>query len=81
MRDVTVDCDICGTRLSLDKAKEALIKQAENSYHAVDLCPTCLDDLLQGAETVNDTDGYRQQAAALITPAAGSDPVPVRRAS
>lgn len=81
MREVTVDCDMCGTRLALDRAKEALVRQGENTYHVVDVCPTCLDQLLQSAEAVNDTDGYRQQAAALITPAGGADPVPVRRAS
>jgi hypothetical protein len=81
MRDVTVDCDRCGARLSLEKAKEVLVKQGENAYHVLDVCPTCLDDLLQSAESVNDTNGYRQQAAALITPAAGADLAPQRRAS
>jgi hypothetical protein len=81
MRDVTVDCDRCGTRLSLAEAKEVLIKQAENAYHAMDVCRTCLDDLLRAAESVNDTDGYRQQAAALITPSSGADLAPQRRAS
>lgn len=81
MREVTVDCDMCGTRLSLQQAKEALVKQAENSYHVVDLCAHCLDDLLQKADAVNDTDGYRQQAAALITPTEGADVLPAPRAS
>jgi hypothetical protein len=72
MRQVTLDCDKCGTRLPLEQAKEALIKEGENAYHLLDLCPQCLDEQLQNAESVNDTDGFRQQAAALIAPRAGS---------
>ncbi len=66
MRQVTIDCDECGTRLPIEQAKEALIEEDTNTYHLVDLCPKCLDKQLQGAASVNDTDGYRQQAAALI---------------
>jgi hypothetical protein len=32
----------------------------------MDLCPECLDTQLKAAESVNDTSGYRQKAAALI---------------
>jgi hypothetical protein len=32
----------------------------------MDLCMACLDSQLQAAESVNDTSGYRQNAAALI---------------
>lgn len=66
MRQVTIDCNMCGTRLPLEQAKEALIEEGPNTYHLMDLCPKCLDSQLQGATSVNDTDGYRQQAAALI---------------
>lgn len=66
MRQVTVDCDTCGTELALEQAKEALLKQAENQYKVVDLCAQCLDTLLKQADSVNDTEGYRQRAAALI---------------
>ena len=79
MREVTLDCDICGTRLPLGQAKEALIKESENAYHLFDLCPKCLDDVLQSADSVNDADGFRQQAAALIS--LGDGQMPQRRAS
>jgi hypothetical protein len=65
-RKITVDCGLCGTRMSLEHAKEALFEIGSNSYHAMDLCMTCLDSQLQAAESVNDTSGYRQNAAALI---------------
>jgi hypothetical protein len=65
-RKITVDCGLCGQRLSLENAKEALFEIGSNSYHAMDLCRTCLDAQLQAAESVNDTSGYRQNAAALI---------------
>jgi hypothetical protein len=65
-REITIDCDSCGTRLPLERAKEALIAEGDNVFHLVDLCTECLDTLLQRAESVNDTDGFRQQAAALI---------------
>jgi hypothetical protein len=79
MRNVTLDCDVCSTRLPVEQAKEALIKQDENSYHLIDLCPACLDEQLQNADSVNDAKGYRQQAAALISLRGGG--VPQRRAS
>jgi hypothetical protein len=69
MREVTVDCDSCGARMPIERAKEALISEGNNKFHLIDLCPTCLDKQMQNASAVNDTDGYRQQAAALITPA------------
>ncbi len=65
-RKISVDCATCGQRLSLEQAKEALFEVGANAYHAMDLCRTCLDAQLQAAESVNDTSGYRQNAAALI---------------
>jgi hypothetical protein len=66
MRKITVECGLCGERVPLDHAKEALFETANNAYHLLDLCPRCLDAQLQAAESVNDTAGYRQRAAALI---------------
>jgi hypothetical protein len=66
MREVTIACDECGTRLPLEQGKEVLIEESANKYFLQDLCPKCLDAKLQAAGSVNDTDGYRQQAAALI---------------
>jgi hypothetical protein len=65
-RKITVDCEICGNRVALEHAKEAMFEVGQNSYHLMDVCPACLDDQLQAAESVNDTSGYRQKAAALI---------------
>jgi hypothetical protein len=65
-RKTTVDCDLCGKRVPLERAKEALFETANNSYHLMDLCSSCLDGQLKAAETVNDTSGFRQKAAALI---------------
>ena len=80
MRQITVDCDVCGKDIPLEQSKEALIKEAApNAYHLYDLCATCLDEQLQNAENVNDTDGFRQKAAALITPKGGQ--LPARKAS
>jgi hypothetical protein len=66
MRTVTVDCELCGERVSLERSKEALFEVGTNAYHVMDLCPACLDTQLGPAESVNDTAGYRKQAAALI---------------
>jgi len=66
MRKITIDCDLCGTRVPIEQGKEALFENGNNSYHLVDLCSKCLDDHLKAAESVNDTSGYRQRAAALI---------------
>ena len=66
MRKISVDCDMCGTQVQLEKAKEALFETGNNAYHLMDLCPTCLDAQLQAAESINDTSGFRQRAAALI---------------
>lgn len=66
MREITVDCRLCGERVSLDRAKEALFQTENNRYHVMDLCSSCLDGQLKRAESVNDTAGYRKQAAALI---------------
>ena len=74
MRQVTVDCDMCGTELPLEQGKEALIKRGENAYKVFDLCAPCLDTLLQQADSVNDTEGYRQRAAALIALPEGAMP-------
>lgn len=79
-REVTLDCDICGTTLPMEHGKEALIKRGENAYHLLDVCATCLDDLLQRAESVNDSSGYRQKAAALISMKAGES-IQTQRAS
>ena len=66
MRKITIDCDLCGTRVELERGKEALFETANNAYHLMDLCSSCLDAQLQAANSVNDTSGYRQKAAALI---------------
>jgi hypothetical protein len=65
-RKITVECDLCGTRVAIERAKEALFETGQNSYHLMDLCPDCLDRQLKAAESVNDTSGFRQKAAALI---------------
>lgn len=65
-RKITVDCELCGERVSLEHAKEALFETGQNAYHLMDVCPECLDGQLQSAESVNDTSGFRQRAAALI---------------
>ncbi|HYZ92684.1 MAG TPA: hypothetical protein VFA34_09870 [Actinomycetota bacterium] len=65
-RKITVDCQLCGTRVALEHAKEAMFETGQNAYHVMDVCPACLDDQLQAAESVNDTSGFRQTAAALI---------------
>ena len=66
MRKVTVDCGLCRERIPLESAKEAMFEYGQNAYHVMDLCRGCLDLQLQAAESVNDTSGYRQTAAALI---------------
>ena len=65
-RKITVDCEVCGSRVPMEHAKEAMFETGQNAYHLMDLCPECLDKQLQAAESVNDTGGYRQTAAALI---------------
>lgn len=65
-RKITVDCALCGQRVLLDHAKEAMFQTGSNAYHLLDLCPKCLDSQLQAADSVNDTSGFRQTAAALI---------------
>jgi len=73
-RNISIDCDLCGTSVPLEQGKEVLIKQGENDFHLMDLCVNCLDDQLKSAESVNDAKGFRQQAAAMITPKEGSGP-------
>lgn len=71
-RKISVDCALCGQRVPMEQAKEALFETGPNAYHLMDLCRTCLDGQLQAAESVNDTSGFRQTAAALIRlPGAG----------
>jgi hypothetical protein len=65
-RKITVDCDLCGSTVPLEHAKEAMFVTGQNAYHLMDVCPSCLDHQLQAAESVNDTSGFRQKAAALI---------------
>lgn len=69
MREIFVDCDSCGVRMPMQRAKEALISEGNNKFHLLDLCSTCLDEKMKGAKAVNDSDGFRQRAAVLITPA------------
>lgn len=78
MRKITVDCTLCGDRVPLEHAKEVLFETGQNSYHVMDLCRTCLDAQLQAAESVNDTSGYRQTAAAMIRLPGPSLPEPAR---
>lgn len=66
MRRATITCDLCGTNTPLERAKEALFQRNRNEAHLMDLCSECLDAQLQVAETVNDTQGYRQRVAALV---------------
>jgi len=66
MRKITIDCAVCGERVALEHGKEAMFETGSNAYHLMDLCPSCLDTQLKAAETVNDTSGYRQKAAAMI---------------
>lgn len=66
MRKITVDCTLCGDRIPMEQAKEVLFETGSNAYHVMDLCRPCLNRQLQAAESVNDTSGFRQTAAALI---------------
>lgn len=66
MRKITIDCELCKQRVPLEQGKEAMFVTGSNAYHLMDLCKTCLDTQLKAAESVNDTSGYRQTAAALI---------------
>jgi hypothetical protein len=66
MRTITVTCDKCGSDVTLERGKEAMIERGRNAFHLVDLCAGCLDDMLKLAETVNDTQGFRQKAAVLL---------------
>jgi hypothetical protein len=74
MRKLTVDCAVCKERVALEHAKEAMFETGKNSYHVMDLCPRCLDVQLTAAESVNDTSGMRQKAAALIRLPGGAVP-------
>lgn len=67
MRKITIDCESCGKRIPIEQGKEALIAEGQNSYHLIDLCATCLDDRLKSADSVNDTEGFRQQKAVLLS--------------
>jgi hypothetical protein len=66
MRKITVDCELCGERMTLERAKEAFFQTGTNAYHLRDLCPRCLDEQLKRAESINDTSGFRQTAAVLM---------------
>lgn len=66
MRKISIDCDLCEERVAMDRAKEVAFETGQNAYHLMDLCPSCLDAQLQRAESVNDTRGWRQQAAVLV---------------
>jgi len=74
MRKITVDCAICHDRVPIEQGKEAMFETGSNAYHLMDLCKTCPDSQLQAAESVNDTSGYRQKAAALIRLPGGAAP-------
>ena len=65
-RKITVDCEVCESRVPIEHAKEAMFEVGKNAYHLMDLCPECLGRQLQAAESVNDTGGYRQKVAVLI---------------
>lgn len=78
MRKITVDCRLCGDRIPIEQAKEALFETGANAYHVMDLCRPCLNQQLQAAESVNDTSGYRQTAAALIRLPEAAVPEPAR---
>jgi hypothetical protein len=65
-RKISVDCGLCGKRVPLEQAKEALFQTANNAYHLMDLCTSCLDTQLKAAQSVNDTTGFRQTAAVLL---------------
>lgn len=78
MRKITVDCELCGERVSLERAKEALFETGVNAYHLMDLCTNCLDDQLKRASSVNDTPGFHQKVAAIIALPDREVPRPVR---
>lgn len=66
MRQITVNCEVCGQGVELDRSKEALFQTGNNHYHLMDMCAGCLDDQLKAAESVNDTSGWRKRSAVLI---------------
>lgn len=75
-RKITVDCELCGSRVTMEQAKEAMFETGQNAYHLMDVCTACLDRQLQAAESVNDTSGFRQKAAALIRLPGSAVPTP-----
>jgi len=74
MRKITIDCALCRAVVPLEHGKEVMFVTGSNAYHLMDLCPSCLDTQLKAAESVNDTSGYRQTAAALIKLPSGGAP-------
>lgn len=66
MRKVTIECQLCGRKIPLERGKEILFETGLNAYHLMDVCPECLDPVLRQAESINDTGGFRQRAAALV---------------
>lgn len=76
MRVITIECDLCGEELELQRAKEVLFETGNNHYRLMDLCTGCLNTQLARAESVNDTPGKRQHAAALIRLPGREVPVP-----
>lgn len=78
MRKVTVDCDMCGKRIPIERGKEVMFETGQNAYHLKDLCPECLDGVLGRAESINDTGGFRQRVAALVKLPANEVPEPAR---
>lgn len=78
MRKVTLDCNICNKRIAIERGKEVLFETGQNAYHLMDVCPECLDGVLKRAESINDTGGWRQRAAALVKLPANEVPSTVR---
>jgi NAD-dependent SIR2 family protein deacetylase len=72
MTEETFTCDRCGQSFPKRQMKEAF-RQDGNDRTRLELCPTCLDEVMNEAGTVQGIAGEEKRAAIRVDAGPGAD--------
>ena len=71
MTEETFTCDRCGQTFPKRQMKEAF-RQDGNDRERMELCPTCLDEVMNEADSVQGIAGEEKRAAVRVDSGEGS---------
>jgi hypothetical protein len=75
MGEATFNCDRCGKETPQRQLKEAFVDGDGNDRSKQNLCPECLDEVMNASQEVRGVPGEEKRAAVAIDQGAEADPI------